>query len=101
VRGVGVEEDPEYKLIVEGNQVMVQIDNEIGAIHNFIRDKYRTKLPELESLVLHPIDYARVVKAIGNEMVSRKLLSRVLSGKGNLQPFVRKKAMPLFLTMGC
>lgn len=81
MRGVGVEEDPEYKLIVEGNQVMVQIDNEIGAIHNFIRDKYRTKLPELESLVLHPIDYARVVKAIGNEMVSRKSLVRIFSGK--------------------
>jgi U4/U6 small nuclear ribonucleoprotein PRP31 len=29
---------------------------------------YRSKFPELESLVLHPIDYARVVKAIGNEM---------------------------------
>ena len=28
----------------------------------------RAKFPELESLVHHPIDYARVVKAIGNEM---------------------------------
>ena len=28
----------------------------------------RSKFPELESLVHHPIDYARVVKAIGNEM---------------------------------
>ena len=28
----------------------------------------RPKFPELESLVHHPIDYARVVKAIGNEM---------------------------------
>lgn len=30
--------------------------------------RYRPKFPELESLVLHPIDFARVVKAIGNEM---------------------------------
>lgn len=30
--------------------------------------RYRLKFPELESLVLHPIDYARVVKRIGNEM---------------------------------
>ena len=30
--------------------------------------RYRATFPELESLVLHPIDYARVVKAIGNEM---------------------------------
>ncbi|CAI5997830.1 unnamed protein product, partial [Closterium sp. NIES-64] len=31
-------------------------------------DNYRLKFPELESLVLHPIDYARVVRRIGNEM---------------------------------
>ncbi|KAJ1386719.1 Prp31 C-terminal [Sesbania bispinosa] len=29
--------------------------------------QYRLKFPELESLVHHPIDYARVVKKIGNE----------------------------------
>ena len=28
----------------------------------------RSKFPELESLVHHAIDYARVVKAIANEM---------------------------------
>eukprot|EP00959_Pyramimonas_sp_CCMP1952_P404623 8480081-Pyramimonas_sp.AAC.1 len=63
-----VEDNPEYKLIVECNQLAVDIDNEIAVVHNFIRDKYRLKFPELESLVMHPIDYARVVKAIGNEM---------------------------------
>jgi RNA processing factor Prp31 len=46
----------------------VDIENEIIIIHNFIRDEYRLKFPELESLVHHPIDYARVVKKIGNEM---------------------------------
>ncbi len=29
---------------------------------------HRSKFPELESLVHHPMDYARVVKKIGNEM---------------------------------
>ncbi len=29
---------------------------------------YRLKFPELESLVHNPVDYARVVKVIGNEM---------------------------------
>ncbi|CAI5468807.1 unnamed protein product [Closterium sp. Yama58-4] len=33
-----------------------------------VEDNYRLKFPELESLVLHPIDYARVVRRIGNEM---------------------------------
>ncbi|KAL0030988.1 hypothetical protein WJX79_007092 [Trebouxia sp. C0005] len=62
------EEDPTYRLLVDCNQLAVDIDNEIGIIHNFMRDKYRLKFPELESLVHHPIDYARVVQAIGNEM---------------------------------
>ncbi|KAK9805552.1 hypothetical protein WJX72_004756 [[Myrmecia] bisecta] len=62
------EEDPTYRLLVDCNQLAVDIDNEIVVVHNFMRDKYRLKFPELEQLVQHPIDYARVVKAIGNEM---------------------------------
>ena len=36
-----------------------------------VRDHYRARFPELESLVHHPVDYARVVAAIGNEVGSR------------------------------
>lgn len=67
-KGVVLEDDPEYQLIVDCNALSVDIENEIIIIHNFIRDKYRLKFPELESLVHHPVDYARVVKKIGNEM---------------------------------
>jgi U4/U6 small nuclear ribonucleoprotein PRP31 len=67
-KGTVVEDDPEYQLIVDCNTLSVDIDNEITVIHNFIRDKYRAKFPELESLVLHPIDCSRLVKQIGNEM---------------------------------
>ncbi|CAB4492981.1 unnamed protein product [Rhizophagus irregularis] len=63
-----VEEDPEYKLIVQANNLTVDIDNEILVVHKFIRDHYAKKFPELESLVLNPLDYTRAVKAIGNEM---------------------------------
>lgn len=66
-KGAVLEDDPEYKLIVDCNQLSVDIENEIVIVHNFIRDKYRLKFQELESLVNHPIDYARVVKKIGNE----------------------------------
>ncbi|KAH7373778.1 hypothetical protein KP509_17G074700 [Ceratopteris richardii] len=66
--GLVTEDDPEYQLIVDCNILSADIENEIIIIHNFIRDRYRLKFPELESLVLHPIDYARVVKKIGNEM---------------------------------
>ncbi|XP_022877243.1 U4/U6 small nuclear ribonucleoprotein Prp31 homolog [Olea europaea var. sylvestris] len=67
-KGIVLEDDPEYQLIVDCNALSVDIENEIVIVHNFIRDKYRLKFPELESLVHHPIDYARVVKKIGNEM---------------------------------
>mmetsp|Transcript_17413 Transcript_17413/g.52333 ORF Transcript_17413/g.52333 Transcript_17413/m.52333 type:complete len:495 (-) Transcript_17413:164-1648(-) len=60
--------DPMYHLLVQCNKLAVDIDNEMVIVHNFTRDKYRLKFPELESLVHHPVDYARVVKRIGNEM---------------------------------
>ncbi|GAU20972.1 hypothetical protein TSUD_201210 [Trifolium subterraneum] len=69
IQGVDLEEDdPEYQLTVECNALSLDIDNEILIIHNFIRHNYRFKFQELESLVHHPIDYARVVKKIGNQM---------------------------------
>lgn len=49
-------------------RAQVDIDAEIAVVHNFMRDHYRSKFPELESLVHHAVDYARVVRAIGNEM---------------------------------
>ncbi|KAH9324645.1 hypothetical protein KI387_004823, partial [Taxus chinensis] len=66
-KGIVLEDEPEYQVIVDCNALSVDIENEIVIIHNFIRDHYRLKFPELESLVQHPIDYARVVKKIGNE----------------------------------
>uniref|UniRef100_K3W6W3 Nop domain-containing protein n=1 Tax=Globisporangium ultimum (strain ATCC 200006 / CBS 805.95 / DAOM BR144) TaxID=431595 RepID=K3W6W3_GLOUD len=47
---------------------MVQIDDEIIAIHRFVAEIYAKKFPELDSLVPNALDYVRVVKAIGNEM---------------------------------
>lgn len=44
------------------NQLAVDIDNEIVVVYNFLRDTYRTKFPELESLVHSPLEYARVVQ---------------------------------------
>lgn len=57
----------EYGLIVKSNEIAAKIDNEIATIHKFVRDIYATKLHELEQLVHNPLDYARVVKIIGNE----------------------------------
>jgi U4/U6 small nuclear ribonucleoprotein PRP31 len=67
-----VEQDPEYKLIVEANNLTVEIDNEINSIHKYIRDKYSKRFPELESLVANPLDYIKTVKELGNEVEKAK-----------------------------
>uniref|UniRef100_A0AAV1T6L0 Nop domain-containing protein n=1 Tax=Peronospora matthiolae TaxID=2874970 RepID=A0AAV1T6L0_9STRA len=58
----------EYDLVVTSNDLMVQIDDDIVAVHRFIAEIYAAKFPELDSLVPNALDYARVVKAVGNEM---------------------------------
>jgi len=50
------------RLLVDCNQLAVDIDNEIVVVYNFLRDRYKTKFPELESLVHNPLEYARVVQ---------------------------------------
>lgn len=67
-----VESDPEYQLIVEANNVAVDIDNEIAVIHRFTRDKYSKRFPELESLVVGPLEYVMTVKELGNDLDKAK-----------------------------
>lgn len=64
-----LEDDPEYRLIVTSNQLMIDIDDEISAIHKYVLDLYSKKFPSLENSIPDPMDYFRVVKLIGNEMV--------------------------------
>ncbi len=67
-----VEADPEYQLIVEANSLAVEIDNEVGAIHKFTREKYSKRFPELESLVASPLEYLKTVKELGNDLDKAK-----------------------------
>ena len=59
----------EYGIIVKCNELIYDITEEISQIHKFIQHHYAPKFPELEQFVMNPVDYARVVKAIGNETV--------------------------------
>jgi U4/U6 small nuclear ribonucleoprotein PRP31 len=68
VRLGNVEDDPEYRLVVEANTLSAELDQEIILVNKFIRDHYRSKFPELETLVRNPLDYAKAVHLIGNEM---------------------------------
>ncbi|KAJ3102957.1 hypothetical protein HDU97_000196 [Phlyctochytrium planicorne] len=68
-----VEDDPEYKILVSATHYSADIDTEILIVQRFIKDKYAVKFPELEGLIPNAIDYAKTVKAIGNEMDLMKL----------------------------
>merc|ERR1711934_1104068 len=61
------QDNKEYELILECNSVVSDIVQEVDDVHKFIRDRYTVKFPELDSLVPNALDYARVVKQIGNE----------------------------------
>lgn len=67
-----VEADPEYQLIVEANDLAPEIDNEVVSVHKFVRDKYQKRFPELDSLVVSPLEYVRTVKELGNDLDQAK-----------------------------
>lgn len=60
-------------LLVESNAHAVSIDNEIILVHKFIRDHYNARFPELENLVTNPLDYAKCVGIIGNNLDIKSL----------------------------
>lgn len=41
-------------------------------IHRFVRDKYQKRFPELESLIVTPLEYIRTVKELGNDLDKAK-----------------------------
>lgn len=70
------------ELVVEANNLAADIDNEVGVIHKFVRDKYSRRFPELESLVPQPLDYVSSVLELGNDIITKAKnndnLSRIL-----------------------
>ena len=64
--GESIEDNPEYQLLKEANEHSTQIDDEIMAVHKFIRDHYSLRFPYLEELIKNPVDYAKTVAIIKN-----------------------------------
>lgn len=50
------------------NELTQVIQQEISLVHSFIKFHYKVVFPELESLVLNPIDYCRVVLIAKNDL---------------------------------
>eukprot|EP01023_Acetabularia_acetabulum_P036641 TRINITY_DN34652_c0_g1_i7.p2 TRINITY_DN34652_c0_g1~~TRINITY_DN34652_c0_g1_i7.p2 ORF type:complete len:448 (-),score=92.12 TRINITY_DN34652_c0_g1_i7:23-1366(-) len=63
---VSIDDKGMYDLIVACNSLIVDVDNEILVVYNFVKDHFRPRFHDLEQLVAHPVDYARVVQRIGN-----------------------------------
>ncbi|XP_053207452.1 U4/U6 small nuclear ribonucleoprotein Prp31-like [Panonychus citri] len=67
-----VEDHPEYKLIVETNNLTVAIDDDINIIHKYVKDKYSQRFPELDSLIPTALEYLMTVKELGNDLDKAK-----------------------------
>lgn len=78
-----VEDNPEYKLLTQANTLSTSIDGEIMLVHKFTRDHYSVRFPELERLVVNPLDYAKTVAIIGNGP-----MDNIKSLQNNLDPAV-------------
>jgi len=67
-----VEADPEYLLIVDANNLAAEIDDEIINLHKLAKDKYSKRFPELETLVVQPLDYLLTAKELRNNLDQAK-----------------------------
>lgn len=61
-----IEADPEYKLIVKANDISMEVDDEIRRVVEFVKQRFSVRYPELEKIVLHPLQYVKTVKMVGN-----------------------------------
>ena len=71
-----INDDPEYKLLIEANSLYASIDTQILIVHKFIRDHYSTRYPELETLITGPIEYATAVAIIANGPLDKEMAGR-------------------------
>lgn len=66
VSGLDGEASSEYSFVVRCVQMIPKVDNEIALIHRRLCEVYSLRFPELQTLILNPLDYARVVLRAGN-----------------------------------
>lgn len=99
-----IEDNPEYKLLTESNSLSTSIDGEIILVHKFIRDHYSVRFPELERLVVNPLDYAKTVAIIGNGPMdgikSMQSSNENMVGLSLIQVLDRPTMMVVFIEAG-
>ncbi|CAK82027.1 unnamed protein product (macronuclear) [Paramecium tetraurelia] len=72
----------EYHLILRSNEYSTIIDQEILNIHKQLKDVYHKKFPELEKIIINPIEYVKIVQLIRNAVDLQAIdFSKLLSGQ--------------------
>eukprot|EP00172_Hildenbrandia_rubra_P000225 Plantae.Rhodophyta-Hildenbrandia_rubra.ctg11003.p1 GENE.Plantae.Rhodophyta-Hildenbrandia_rubra.ctg11003~~Plantae.Rhodophyta-Hildenbrandia_rubra.ctg11003.p1 ORF type:complete len:516 (-),score=109.06 Plantae.Rhodophyta-Hildenbrandia_rubra.ctg11003:7729-9276(-) len=73
-------EEVEHALVVECVEEATRLDEGIIVAHGELKKVYGRRFPELESLIVHPLDYARTVQVVaGNESgLARVALTDIL-----------------------
>ena len=75
------QDNTSYSLIVECNSISVEIGEELARIHKLIQDLFGKRFYDLESLVVNPLDYIRVVQRLAPaERISQVELGDLLPG---------------------
>ncbi|RLV95789.1 U4/U6 small nuclear ribonucleoprotein Prp31 [Spathaspora sp. JA1] len=62
----------EYKFILTVNELSTIINNEISVFVTLIKMQYKIVFPELESLIINPIDYVRLILIFKQDLVNIK-----------------------------
>ena len=57
-------------MIVDANNIAAEMDDEVGNLHKFAKDRYSKRFPELETLVVQPLDYLLTAKELQNNVSS-------------------------------
>ncbi|CAI5757698.1 unnamed protein product [Candida verbasci] len=67
-----LDQSEEYKFILLINELTTIINNEITVFVTLIKMQYKLLFPELESLILNPIDYVKVIMLIKQDLKNIK-----------------------------
>lgn len=62
-----IQDDVDYKLVVDCNKLIHEIEDNINNTTKYVSDIYAKKFPELDSLISNKYDYIKTVERIANE----------------------------------
>lgn len=65
---VNHDQSPEYKFILSINELSTIINQEIESFHAVLKMQYKVVFPELETIIRNPVDYAKIIFTIKQDL---------------------------------